>query len=290
VKIVATFSIVAYDPKTGELGVAVESKFLGAGAIVPWAKAGVGAIATQSLANTSYGDRGLELLAQGLSPEEAGRRLTDEDDNAPHRQFGIVDAHGRSYTYTGKGCTQWAGGRAGLNYACQGNILVSEDTVNAMAQTFEFNPGLPLPERLLAALQAGQAAGGDSRGQQSAALLIVKERGGYGGFNDIAIRLHVEDHAHPIDELERLLKLHRVYFPPALDVSNFLPLSEWLVSEVQDRLSHLGYYKGESHGQYDEATQAALEHFCRNENLEERWRDGNQVDPLILEFLRDISR
>lgn len=208
---IATFSIVGCDPATGELGVAVQSKFLAVGSVVPWAKAGVGAIATQSYANTTFGPTGLELLAKGLAPQEVLDELLAADEGREHRQVGIVDARGNSATFTGGDCLAWAGGIAGECFAAQGNILVSEETVRAMADTFVSAPG-PLPERLLAALDAGQAAGGDSRGRQSAALLVVKEGGGYAGFNDRYIDLRVDDHPDPIKELTRLLGLHREFY------------------------------------------------------------------------------
>src|SRR5262249_18104063 len=193
---VSTFSIVAYDPQTGDLGIAVQSKFLAVGAVVPWARSGVGAIATQSWANTSYGPKGLELLAEGKTPDEVRTILTAADTNADHRQFGIVDAQGRSATYTGTACNAWAGGVTGAGFAAQGNILVGEETVTAMAETFQREQGA-LWRRLVAALAAGQRAGGDSRGQQSAALLGGREGGGYGGFNERPIELRVGGRPHP---------------------------------------------------------------------------------------------
>jgi uncharacterized Ntn-hydrolase superfamily protein len=289
VQIVATFSIVAFDPNTGELGIAVESKFLGVGAVVPWAKAGVGAVATQAYANTTYGPKGLELLEQGLSAQEVVDKLTADDPEAQRRQVGIVDAQGRSATFTGAECFAWAGGRAGQNYACQGNILVSQATVDAMASSFEANTSLPLPERLVSALQAGQSAGGDSRGEQSAALLVVKDKGGYSGFNDRYIHLHVEDHPKPIDELERVLALHRVYFASTRTDAELIRIDAILTSEIQTQLSALGIYQGDITGIYDNATRKALENFASRENLEERWRGDYLVDKIILDFLRGAT-
>src|ERR1051326_3665664 len=203
-----TFSIVGRDPLTGELGIAVQSKFLAVGAVVPWAKAGVGAIATQAWANTSYGPRGLELLAGGLSAVETVAQLIKDDEGRASRQVGIIGVDGEPATYTGDECFPWAGGHTGEHYACQGNILVGEDTVLAMARTFEQARG-PLCERLVAAHAAGPAAGGDSRGQESAALVVVRAGGGYSGFNDRFIDLRVDDHPQPIEELQRILQLHR---------------------------------------------------------------------------------
>jgi uncharacterized Ntn-hydrolase superfamily protein len=211
---VATFSIVAVDPQTGELGVAVQSRFLGVGAVVPWARAGVGAVATQSFANTTYGPRGLELLASGVAPAEAIEKLTAGDADRELRQVGIVSAAGKAATFTGKECNAWAGGRTGENYAAQGNILAGEAVLTAMAETFEKSAGTgkELGQRLLDALKAGQAAGGDRRGMQSAALLIVREGWGYAGLNDRYRDLRVDDHEEPIAELQRIYELAKRTF------------------------------------------------------------------------------
>jgi uncharacterized Ntn-hydrolase superfamily protein len=213
---VATFSIVACDPRTGELGVAVQSRFLGVGAVVPWAKAGVGAIATQSLANTTYGPDGLKLLASGVAPEDAIKQLTADDAKSAVRQVGIVNAAGKSATFTGTECNPWAGGRSGANYAAQGNILAGEAVVVAMAESFEksADSDKELGQRLLDALEAAQAAGGDKRGMQSAALLVVHEGWGYAGLNDRYRDLRVDDHSKPIAELQRIYDLHKRTFAP----------------------------------------------------------------------------
>lgn len=210
-QIVNTFSIVGYDPKTQEWGIAVQSKFIAVGAVVPWAKAGVGAIATQSYANTTFGPKGLELLAQGKLAQEVLELLIAEDPGQAKRQVGIVDAKGNAASFTGDECLDWAGGITGGNFAAQGNILVSEETVDAMAETFQSTKG-PLAHRLLQALEAGQAAGGDSRGKQSAAILLVQEKAGYGGFNDVKVDLRVDDHEKPITELKRIFKVHQEIF------------------------------------------------------------------------------
>jgi len=202
--VVSTFSIVGRDSITGELGVAVASRFFAVGAVVPWGKADVGAVATQSFMNTSFGWHGLELLEQGATPEDAVQILVRSDNNPKKRQFGIVSAHGTSATYTGEECLPWAGGRRGPNYAIQGNILAGESVVTAMETTFLHTPGT-LADRLFAALVAGNSKGGDARGRQSAALLIVKKNAGYGGFTDRAIDIRVDDHADPFKELGRLL-------------------------------------------------------------------------------------
>ena len=280
-----TFSIVARDPQAGELGIAVQSKFLAVGAVVPWAMANVGAIATQAWANTSYGPQGLELLARGLSATETLARLTEADGGRADRQVGIVAMKGEPTTYTGEQCYPWAGGHVGEHYSCQGNILVGEDTVLAMGRTFEQTTGL-LCDRLVAALAAGQAAGGDSRGQQSAALLIVRAGGGYSGFNDRFIDLRVDDHPHPIDELQRLLQLHKLYlFRP--DPQDIRPIDHAMASELQRLLTATGDYQGSVNGFYDEVTRDAFRKFSGRENLEERWFEDARVDRVVLEFMRE---
>ncbi len=208
---ISTFSIVGRDPVTNELGVAVASRFFAVGSVVPWAEANVGAVATQSFANTSFGWRGLELLRLGLDPEEAINLLLRTDDNPEKRQLGIVSASGKSATYTGSECISWAGGRNGLNYAIQGNILTGESVVTSMEKTFLETTGT-LAERLYAALLAGDKEGGDSRGKQSAALIIVKEGAGYGGYTDLAIDIRVDDHPEPFQELGRLLQIAQVNY------------------------------------------------------------------------------
>ena len=205
--VVATFSIVARDPDTGELGVAVQSRVLGVGAIVPFARAGVGAVATQASANTTYGPEALKLLADGKSAADTLKALTDADPQRAIRQAGIIGAKGEPATFTGGECLAYAGGRTGPNYAVQGNILAGQPVVDGMATAFENAKGT-LAERMLAALDAGQAAGGDKRGMQSAALLVVHDGWGYGGQNDRYLDLRVDDHAEPIKELRRLLGLH----------------------------------------------------------------------------------
>ncbi|MFL5691606.1 MAG: DUF1028 domain-containing protein [Ktedonobacteraceae bacterium] len=279
-----TFSIVARDLQTNELGIAVQSKFLAVGAVVPWARAGTGAIATQSWANTSYGPRGLELLASGLTAAEVLARLLEEDDGRASRQVGIVGISGVPVTYTGDQCYPWAGGRVGEHYACQGNILTGEETVQAMARTFEETTGL-LCDRLVAALAAGQAAGGDSRGQQSAALLVVREGGGYSGFNDRFIDLRVDDSPRPIEELQRILQLHKLYLFPT-NPEDILEIDEAITRELQEILTTTGDYKGTISGSYDNVTRDALRKFSGRENLEERWFEDARIDRVVLDFMR----
>ena len=209
---VATFSIVGYDAETGAVGIAVQSKFFAVGSVVPWAEAGVGAIATQSWANTTYGPNGLKLLKSGLSAEQTLERLVADDPGRATRQVGIVDAKGNVANYTGDECNAWAGAVSGKHYTAQGNILAGEDVVKAMGKAFEETEG-ELADKLMAALFAGQEAGGDTRGQQSAALLVVQENSGYGGFNDRYIDLRVDDDEKPIEELQRLLEIHKRLVP-----------------------------------------------------------------------------
>lgn len=216
--VVATFSVVGFDPATGDLGVAVQSKFFGVGSVVPWAKAKVGAIATQSYANTSYGPDGLALLESGKSAKETLQQLTDTDAGRDQRQAGVVDAQGRAASFTGAKCNAWAGHIKGTNFCVQGNILAGEEVVKAMAAAYEKARGVTnseLADWLMAALDAGQQAGGDKRGKQSAALLVVREKGGYAGKNDRYVDLRVEDHPEPIQELNRLLELHKKFYAGA---------------------------------------------------------------------------
>jgi len=283
-----TFSIVARDTQTGELGIAVQSKFLAVGSVVPWARAGTGAIATQSWANTTYGPRGLELLASGVPAGEVLTHLTQNDDGRALRQVGIVGVNGVPATYTGNECFPWAGGHVGEDYTCQGNILVGEETVLAMARTFEETAGA-LCDRLVVALAAGQAAGGDSRGQQSAALLVVREGGGYGGFNDRCIDLRVDDHPQPIDELQRILQLHKLYLSPP-DPGDIMIIDHALAMELQKLLTTSGDYQGSITGAYDESTRDAFRKFSGRENLEERWFEDARIDRVVLEFMRQKLR
>ena len=237
-----TYSIVALDPATGDLGVATQSKFLAVGAVVPWARADVGAIATQSYANVTYGPNGLALLAEGASAGDVLARLVSEDPLREQRQAGIVDRHGGAATHTGRECFAWAGGRTGRGYAAQGNILAGSGVVDGIAETFEAG-GKPFPELLVACLAAAESAGGDRRGRESAALLIVRASGGYGGGNDIWIDLRVDQHDDPVPELERVLEMHRLYLDrPA--VKDLLPIDEALGSEIRELLLRIGAEPG----------------------------------------------
>jgi uncharacterized Ntn-hydrolase superfamily protein len=276
---VATYSIVGCDLEAGQWGVGVQSKFLAAGSLVPWAEPGAGAIATQAYANPSYGPDGLELLRAGLSADEVVDQLTSRDEGRGQRQLGVVDAQGRGATYTGAECYDWAGGRTGAGYAAQGNILVSADTVDAMAVAFEHNGGLPLAERLLECLAAAQAAGGDRRGQQAAGLLVVEKDGGYAGLWDVVIDLRVDDHERPVDELRRLYGLHQAIFGKT-PREEWLTVDETLAGEVSSRLARLGY-----EGELGDA----LSGWAGTENLEERVDGAEQIDPVVLQELRRQS-
>lgn len=279
----STFSIVAFDPATGQLGVATQSKFLAVGSVVPWARAGVGAVATQSWANTSFGPEGLSLLAEGVEPPAALEKLLASDENREQRQVGIVDAQGRAATFTGADCFDWAGGRTGRSYACQGNILVSAATVDAMAESFESTEGQELADRLVEALRAAQAAGGDSRGKQSAALLVVQEAGGYGGFNDRFLDLRVDDHPEPIEELARLLSLHKLYYPRPDEV--VVDLSPDRLDGLRHDLSRLGFVDGADAS--PAVVLSAYERFCMAENLEERLRPDGTAYQIVLDFIHE---
>jgi uncharacterized Ntn-hydrolase superfamily protein len=274
--VVSTYSIVAADLEAEQWGVAVQSKFLSVGSVVPWAEPHIGAIATQAYANPRYGPNGLQLLREGLSAQEAVERLTSADEGRDHRQLGIVDGQGNAATYTGKECLDWAGGRTGAGYATQGNILVSAETVDALAESFEGSVGQPLAERLIDCLAAAQAAGGDSRGQQSSALLVVERDGGYAQMSDVVVELRVEDHERPIEELRRIYVLHDEIFGKT-PREKWLDVDEALAAELRERLAKLGY---------DGDLSEAFPSWAGKENLEDRVDGVEQIDPVVLEALR----
>jgi uncharacterized Ntn-hydrolase superfamily protein len=281
----STFSIVAYDPEAREWGVAVQSKFLAVGAVVPWAQAGIGAVATQSYANTSFGPEGLALMAQGLSARETLHRLVAGDEGRARRQVGLVDAGGQAATFTGDECHAWAGGFTGVHYTVQGNILVSGATVEAMAQSFEDSGG-ELADRLVSALAAGQAAGGDRRGQQSASVLVVRPEGGYGGYTDRYLDLRVDDDPAPINRLKALVDLHHLFFKPP-QPGEMLAIEGELAREAQRILQWAGYYDGSISGEYDAATQTAMRALIGNENFEERFdEEKGLISSQVMEVLR----
>ena len=264
----------ACDLVAQQWGVAVQSKFLAVGCVVPWAEALVGAVATQSYANPRYGPEGLALLRGALSADDVVERLTTADHERATRQLGVVDGLGRGASYTGAECHEWAGGRTGTGYAAQGNILVSAETVGALAETFEATAGMPLAARLLDSLDAAQAAGGDRRGQQSAAILVVGPEQGYAGLSDVLVNLRVDDHERPLEELRRLFGIHQQLFGQT-------PRSQWievdaaLRKEIEDCLAVLGFER--------------LEDWAGVENLEERVDGMDEIDPFVLEQLREKS-
>jgi uncharacterized Ntn-hydrolase superfamily protein len=275
-KRIATYSIAACDLEAGQWGVAVQSKFLSVGSVVPWAEPGIGAIATQAYANPRYGPKGLALLREGKSAQEAVDELTAADDGREQRQLGIVDGKGQAATFTGGECYDWAGGRTGEGYSAQGNILVSAETVDALVETFEGSGAKPLAERLLDCLAAAQTAGGDKRGQQSASLLIVERDGGYAQLSDIVVDLRVEDHERPIEELTRIYRLHQAIFGET-PRDQWIQVDDTLAEELRERLARLGY-----EGELGDA----FLRWAGNENLEERVDGIVAVDPVVLEELR----
>jgi uncharacterized Ntn-hydrolase superfamily protein len=298
-----TFSIVARDAVTGDLGVAVASKFLAVGSVVPWARAGVGATATQAFANVSFGPTSLELLGEGGDAASVLERMLAGDELREERQVGVVDSGGRAATHTGRNCFDWAGGRTGDGFAAQGNILAGPAVVDALVERFVAG-GLAFPERLVACLADADAAGGDRRGRESAAILVVREGGGYGGGSDRWIDLRVDDHPDPVPELRRLLDLQRLYFDRP-DPADLVALDESLAAEIRRRLEALrvgpagraaifpseagrpliGEPRPLPRG-WDDAWQTALINWMSVENLEERAAAPGWIDPRVLDHLR----
>jgi uncharacterized Ntn-hydrolase superfamily protein len=276
---------VGFDDETDSLGVAVQSKFLAVGSVVPWARAGVGAVATQAMANYNYGPRGLELMAQGNTADETVEGLTSADEDREHRQIGVVDGRGRAAIFTGSECFEWAGGVTGEYYAAQGNILVGRETVEALASIYEETKG-DLATRLLAALDAGQAAGGDLRGKQSAALLVVREGEGYGGDNDRVVDLRVDDHPDPIRELVRIRDLHTLYFGETRP-EDVVAVDGDVRREVADVLRRSGYVDGLEIE--DDALFDALSAYIRTENFEEREQERGYLDRAVLWYMKGQS-
>jgi uncharacterized Ntn-hydrolase superfamily protein len=272
--IVATYSIAACDLEAGQWGVATQSKFLAVGSVVPWAEPGTGAIATQAYANPRYGPDGLALLRQGLSAQDVVERLTTADEDRGQRQVGVVDGRGGSASFTGEACMDWAGGSTGPCFAAQGNILVGEETVSALAATFSATEGRPLAARLLECLAAAQEAGGDRRGQQSAALLVVERDGGYAGLSDVLVDLRVDDHERPVVELARLYSMHSLLFGKT---EEWIDVDDALRGELTERLRALGF---------DGALADALAAWAGTENLEERLDGVERVDTVLLAELR----
>ncbi len=280
-----TFSIVACEPETASWGIAVQSKFPAVGAVVPWAIAGVGAVATQADANTDYATEGLKRLADGASASDVVRALTAADPGKDTRQVGVVDAKGGAAAFTGSKCMDWAGHEVGDGFACQGNILFGPNVVRAMARSYRSTGG-DIADRLLAALAAGQREGGDRRGMQSAALLIVRKGGGYGGRDDRWVDLRVDDHPSPIEELRRVFQLYDLTMLSREDPATLRPIEGELAASVQHDLGVLGYYSGRLTGSWDPTSQAAFVRFLHEHNFENKERSDGTVWPSIVAYLR----
>ncbi len=284
----ATYSMVACDLNEQAWGVAVASKFLAAGALVSWARAGAGAIATQAMAKVGYGPDGLKLLAEGASAEKALAALIEADPGAADRQVGLVDGQGRAAAHTGERCFEWAGHRIGAGFTCQGNILTGPETLEAMAQAYEAAEG-ELADRLLAALAAGDEAGGDRRGKQSAALLVVRPGGGYGGDTDRYLDLRVDDDPEPVRKLQRLVASHHIFFGRTKPEDQ-IEVDAAIARRLQALMKREGYYAGEVHGRWDEASKQAMWALVGNENLEERWsleEAPDRIDRVALRYLEE---
>ena len=284
---VNTFSIVASDPKDNSYGVAVASKFLAVGSIVSWAKSEVGAIATQAHAKIAFGPDGLQMLEGGRSASEVLSALIFDDPGAETRQLAIVDAHGGVAAHTGIKCHEWAGHLIGDHFSCQGNILVGSETLEAMETSFVSTEG-ELSDRLIAALEAGDAAGGDSRGKQSASILVVKPGGGYGGDTDRYLDLRVDDHQDPVSKLSRLVEMHHLFFGSTV-ASDLVTIDEQIATELQLLLKRQGYDVVDVIGVWNEASKQAFWSFVGKENLEERWNiegDTDSIDVVALQYLK----
>jgi len=284
----STFSIVAFDTRNGDLGVAVQSKFPAVGAVVPYAKAKSGAIATQAWANVSYGPVGIKLLEEGFSANDTLRSLLADDDHPEVRQAAIVDAKGEVASHTGSECLEWAGHVTGRSYTCQGNILASSKVVESMAKTYEETPG-DLIEKLLQALSAGQAAGGDRRGQQSAAILVVRDKAGYEGFSDRYVDLRVDDHATPIEELKRIFRVYDMTMLSREDPKNLLTIDNDIATVLQENLTKLEMYEGPVTGVLDAGTKKALQDFVSIHNFENRMHDDSRIWKSILDYMRELA-
>jgi len=280
-----TFSIVAHDRDTQSWGVAVQSRFISVGSVVPWAEVGVGAIATQAAANVAYGPEGLRLLRGGASATDVVRRLTEADAERDTRQLGVVDARGTAAAFTGKKCMDWAGHEVGDGFTCQGNILFGPAVVRGMARAYETTPGDVL-DRLLAALSAGQREGGDRRGMEAAAIYVVREGAGYGG-GDRWVDLRVDNHPSPIEELKRVFKLYDLTMLSREDPATLVPIEGEVAKALQHDLGILGYYTGRFTGTWDAASRAAFDRFVSEHNFENKQRDDGKVWPSVLDYLRE---
>ena len=285
----STFSIVALDRRTGDLGVAVQSKFIAVGAVVPWAKARVGAVATQASANVSYGPRALEMLQSGLAAPEVLEKLLAEDSQGRARQVAIVDSSGSVAVHTGSECMEWAGHMTGDGFTCQGNILVGRNVVESMAKAYQGAKG-DLIDRLFGALTAGQMAGGDRRGQQSAAILVVREKGGYEGFTDRYVDLRVDDSNRPIEELRRIFEVYDMTMLSRENPENLIQINGPVAKAVQRDLRALRFYRGTITGVYDETTRSALRNFVNVNNFENRMHEDGLIWVSILNYMHALTR
>jgi uncharacterized Ntn-hydrolase superfamily protein len=280
---------VAYDRSSGDFGVAVQSKFIAVGAVVPWAKAKVGAVATQASANVTYGPRALDMLEKGLTASQVLERLLSKDAHSQVRQVAIVDSGGNVAVHTGVECMNWAGHVTGDGYSCQGNILAGRAVVDSMARAYENGKG-DLIDRLLDALRAGQKAGGDRRGQQSAALLVVREKGGYEGFTDRYVDLRVDDSTHPIQELRRIFDIYDMTMLSREDASNLIRITGPVARSIQRDLKALRYYKGSITGIYDDPTKKALSDFVNVNNFENRMHEEGLIWKSIMKYMHDLAK
>lgn len=271
------------------MGVAVQSKFIAVGALVPWAKAKAGAIATQAWANVSYGPKGLEMLEAGLSASETLDKLLADDPRPEVRQVAVVDTKGRVGVHTGSECMEWAGHMAGPGYSCQGNILAGSRAIESMARAYEQTSG-DIVDRLLQALSAGQAAGGDRRGQQSAALLVVRDKGGYEATTDRYVDLRVDDHPAPIEELKRVFKIYDITMLSREDPSSLLTIDREITTTLQRNLKRLGLYSGSVNGILDDPTRKGLRDFVNMNNFENRMREDGRIWRSILDYMEDLAR
>ncbi len=281
-----TFSIVARDPETGDLGVATQSRFIAVGAVVPWAHAEIGAVATQAQANVSFGPKGLDRMGKGEGAADTVVHLTEEDPQASIRQVGMVDGQGRAAAFTGEECLAWAGHVVGAGFCTLGNILASEEVVHDMAAAFE-GTDEALPERLLVALEAGQQAGGDRRGQQSAALLVVRKGGSYGGFNDRYIDLRVDDHPAPIAELNRVFQIYDLTLLQREDPQDVVRLQGPVAEDIQARLAKAEFYGGPVDGRWSGESEEALERFFHVHNFESKWRDDGFLWSSVYRYMKE---
>ncbi|NWF94998.1 MAG: DUF1028 domain-containing protein [Candidatus Thorarchaeota archaeon] len=280
----STFSVVARDPTTHDLGVIVQSKFPAVGSLVPFAAAEVGAIATQAWANVSFGPRGLELLSRGMTATEVLKSLLKDDTKAEHRQVGIVDSYGRAAVHTGSECMQWAGHVIGDGFSCQGNILAGESVVSSMAHAYESTEG-DLIDRLFAALKAGQAEGGDRRGMQSAALLVVRKNGGYEGGTDRYVDVRVDDHRSPIEELERVFRIYDMTLLSREPTSALLEIRDDVALRIQEALVRLGYLDRVERFGFSSHAQSALQAYLNYSNFENKARDDGRIWKSVYNYL-----